>query len=73
MQVLTNDEQVQAFNERKDELFAPAVAQSALFLLKELLKYPIKKTRVLHHYFPPIRELLHTFEKKINPKKALTL
>ncbi|MHA1111506.1 MAG: hypothetical protein ACTSRE_10425 [Promethearchaeota archaeon] len=69
IQILSDDAQIKDFESRKDELFAPVVAQSTLFLLKELLKHPIKKTRVLNEHFPPIRDLLHEFVDKINPHK----
>ncbi len=69
MQILTDDTQIKDFEYRKDKLFAPVVAQSTLFLLKELLKHPIKIIRVLNEHFPPIRNLLNEFVDKINPHK----
>jgi len=69
LQILSDEDQVEEFNRCKDELFSPVVAQSALFLLKEVLKHPLKRTRVLNDQFSPIRNLLHEFVDKVNPHK----
>ncbi|MBN2156772.1 MAG: hypothetical protein JW776_12085 [Candidatus Lokiarchaeota archaeon] len=69
LHILSNEEQIKEFNSRKEELFSPVVAQSTLFLLKELLKYPFKRTRTLNEHFQPIRELVREFAHKVNPQK----
>lgn len=67
--ILCDEERTREFEVRKDELFSPVVAQSALFLINKLLKKPFKWTHTSNEHFPPIRNLLHVFVSKVDPQK----
>ncbi len=67
--LLCDEERTRDFEVRKNELFSPVVAQSALFLINKLLKRPFKWTHTSNEHFPPIRNLLHVFVGKVDPQK----